>query len=140
LAVTSELWSVRNSGLSSTDFTAPLLDTSLASTPLSSRKERAADTRLARAASTSSTVTTSLQATSDPTPPAANAAHGSAANPQLTDQQADLVSGLWRANVSATDIARVIERMRVERATGGQGADVNTRIDTAPPGYDFIHR
>jgi hypothetical protein len=64
-------------------------------------------------------------------------------NARLTDEQADLVSGLWRANVSAADIARVIERMRAGTELSGlrsgsteMDGDINPGI--APPSYDDI--
>jgi hypothetical protein len=64
-------------------------------------------------------------------------------NYELTDQQADLVNGLWRANVSARDIARVIARMRAGQSVGDNGSrvgEMNGEIhpNIAPPSYDGI--
>jgi hypothetical protein len=65
---------------------------------------------------------------------------GNVSGAPLTDEQVDFVNGLWRANVSAADIARVIERMRSEEAGHGQGSenvemsDMNSSI--APPRYE----
>jgi hypothetical protein len=60
-------------------------------------------------------------------------------NEQLTDEQADLVSGLWRANVAAADIARVIERMRAEpRGAASGSASGNRNPSISPPSYDII--
>lgn len=94
-----------------------------------------------------------------PSPPSSSAAllHGTAAQPtsepmrsipnvldstqneQLTDEQADLVSGLWRANVAAADIARVIERMRAEpRGAASGSASGNRNPSISPPSYDII--
>jgi len=77
-----------------------------------------------------------------PTPWAANAQSNTSITP-LTDEQADLVAGLWRANMPTADIARVMERVRAGEASG-QGSrraemtnDVN--LDIAPPSYDVIN-
>lgn len=70
-------------------------------------------------------------------------------NEQLTDDQADLVSDLWRANVAAADIARVIERMRagdaadisrvVERIPAGASRSGDRNSGTSPPSYKVIN-
>ena len=65
---------------------------------------------------------------------------GHISNTQLTDDQVDFVNSLWSANVPATDIARVMERMRV---TGSQGSRIrdmgdDDRPGTAPPSYDGL--
>ena len=72
--------------------------------------------------------------------PATADTQGHISNTQLTDDQVDFVNSLWSANVPATDIARVMERMRV---TGGQGSGIrdmrdDVRPDTAPPSYDGL--
>jgi hypothetical protein len=65
-------------------------------------------------------------------------------NAQLTDEQIDYVSRLARANVPATDVARLMERMRAGEARGQGSAVVNGEIrsetdqGTAPPSYDTI--
>jgi hypothetical protein len=61
--------------------------------------------------------TNSVQLTHEPMASAANAQENSS-NYELTDQQADLVNGLWSASVSARDIARVIARMRAGEPVG----------------------
>ena len=68
-------------------------------------------------------------------------------NAQLTDGQIDYLSRLARANVPATDVARLMERMRgggEER--GRESAAVSGEINssemdpgTAPPSYDVIY-
>jgi hypothetical protein len=79
---------------------------------------------------------TAVQPTSEPMRSMPNVLD-SAQNEQLTDEQADLVSGLWRANVAAADIARVIERMRAGGgASGSASGDRNS--GTSPPSYDVI--
>jgi hypothetical protein len=60
-------------------------------------------------------------------------------NAQLTDEQIDFASGLWRANVPATDVARIIERIRVGEAVSGQGSGRGEIIsDLPPPRYEHI--
>jgi len=61
----------------------------------------------------------------------------SAQNEQLTNEQADLVSGLWRANVAASDIARVIERMRAGGAASGSTSG-DRSPGTSLPSYNVI--
>jgi hypothetical protein len=61
----------------------------------------------------------------------------SAQNEQLTNEQADLVSGLWRANVAASDIARVIERMRAGGAANGSTSG-DRSPGTSLPSYNVI--
>lgn len=79
---------------------------------------------------------TTAQPTSEPIHSISNVLD-SAQNEQLTDEQADLVAGLWRANVAAADIARVIERMRAGGgASGSASGDRNP--GTSPPSYDVI--
>jgi hypothetical protein len=68
---------------------------------------------------------------------------GSVSNAQLTDEQIDLVGKLSSANLPATDIARLVERMRAGEATSGQGSVSGerrdrVRPDPAPPSYDDI--
>jgi hypothetical protein len=69
-----------------------------------------------------------------------------AADIQLTDEEIDFIRGFESINVPMTDIGRVIERMRAERAAGGasQGLDAGgvgnasgAALDPAPPKYDF---
>jgi hypothetical protein len=69
-----------------------------------------------------------------------------AADIQLTDEEIDFIRGFESINVPMTDIGRVIERMRAERAAGGasQGLDAGgvgnaggAAFDPAPPKYDF---
>jgi hypothetical protein len=84
----------------------------------------------------SSSGTTSEQPVREP----AADTRGHISNTQLTDEQVDFVNSLWSANVPATDIARVMERMRV---TGGQGSGSREMRDddrpgTAPPSYDGL--
>jgi hypothetical protein len=59
---------------------------------------------------------------------------------QLTDDQIGLLSRLSSANVPATDIAQLMERMKAGRASGGQGLRPNgTDSDSiAPPSYNVI--
>jgi hypothetical protein len=64
-------------------------------------------------------------------------------NTQLTDEELDLLSRLSSDNVPARDIARLVQRMRAGRASGGQGMDSGDMSDgmtrdTAPPSYDVI--
>jgi hypothetical protein len=71
-------------------------------------------------------------------------AQGNASNVQLTDEQVDFVRGLWRANVPAAAIARVIGRMRAGEAASGEGLggdEMNGGMhpSTAPPRYDAIN-
>jgi hypothetical protein len=66
--------------------------------------------------------------------------HSHISNAQLTDNQIDFVNSLWSANVPATDIARLMKRIRV---TGGQGSGIREMCDgdhpyTAPPSYDGL--
>jgi len=89
-----------------------------------------------------SSATTSVQPTHEPMASAANAQENPS-NYELTDQQADLVNGLWRANVSARDIARVIARMRAGESVGDNGSgvgEINGEIhpNIAPPSYDGV--
>jgi hypothetical protein len=89
-----------------------------------------------------SIATTSVQPTHEPMASAANAQENPS-NYELTDQQADLVNGLWKANVSARDIARVIARMRAGESVGDNGSQVdemNGEIhpNIAPPSYDGV--
>ena len=74
-------------------------------------------------------------------------ATGDTPNAQLTDDQIDYLSRLARANVPATDVARLMERMRAGgEERGRESAAVSREInsiqmdhDTAPPSYDLIY-
>ena len=82
----------------------------------------------------SSTVTTHQLARS------AAQAPGNAPGTRLTNEQADFVNSLWRANVPAADIALVMERMRAEEAGHGEsswsGERGGSEMSPAPPSYD----
>lgn len=61
---------------------------------------------------------------------------------QLTDEQIDFVRSLWNANVAATDIARVIERMKsgVFDEDLRSGVTGTTDRGGLPPSYDSLRR
>ena len=56
---------------------------------------------------------------------------------QLTDEEIDSVARLLRTGVPATDVARVMESMRADRAARAQGLG-DSDVGTAPPDYDAI--
>ena len=64
-------------------------------------------------------------------------------SPLLTDEQADFINSLYRNNVPAAAIARVMERMLADRNAGIREWERETRlartnsISTAPPSYDL---
>ncbi|KIM72316.1 hypothetical protein PILCRDRAFT_742732 [Piloderma croceum F 1598] len=76
------------------------------------------------------------QPVQEPTRQAANSAEN-VPSAQLTDEQIDFVGRLSSANVPATDIARLMERMREGRAGTGE---MSGRMDAtvAPPSYDTL--
>lgn len=82
-----------------------------------------------------------LQPVREPMRQAANAAENES-SAELTDEQIDFVSRLSSANVPATDIARLMERMREGRAGSSRrsGGEMSSRTDTtvAPPSYDAL--
>jgi hypothetical protein len=85
--------------------------------------------------------TTPLETTYEPMRLTTNTLGGDASGAPLTDEQVDFVNGLWRARVSAADIARVIERMRIDAAAGVQETGEvsgKTNPGTAPPGYGDV--
>ncbi|KIJ63299.1 hypothetical protein HYDPIDRAFT_41144 [Hydnomerulius pinastri MD-312] len=66
-------------------------------------------------------------------------------SPSLTDEQADFINSLYNNNVPAAAIARVMERMLVDRNAGIREWERETRLSrantftTAPPSYDFAN-
>jgi len=82
-----------------------------------------------------------VQPTHEPTR-AANASRNRP-NAQLTDEQIDFVSRLSSADVPATDIARLMQRMRAGGAGSGQGSGSGEMhggmgAGAAPPSYDAM--
>ncbi|KAF9234041.1 hypothetical protein BU15DRAFT_66070 [Melanogaster broomeanus] len=65
-------------------------------------------------------------------------------SPSLTDEQADFINSLYNNNVPAAAIARVMERMLVDRHAGIREWERETRLartntmTTAPPSYDLV--
>ena len=65
-------------------------------------------------------------------------------SPLLTDEQADFINSLHQNNVPAAAIARVVERMLVDRHAGIREWERETRLartntmTTAPPSYDLV--
>jgi hypothetical protein len=59
---------------------------------------------------------------------------------ELTNEQIDSVTRLLSTSVPATDVARVIERMKVAGEQGLASVDTSYGMggETAPPGYDAI--
>jgi hypothetical protein len=83
-----------------------------------------------------------LQRAREPMRQAANAAEN-VPSAELTDEQIDFVSRLSGANVPATDIARLMERMREGRAGSSRrsgSGEMSGRTDTtvSPPSYDAL--
>jgi hypothetical protein len=71
-----------------------------------------------------------------PTPPIA-----ALPNNLLTDEQIKFVRTLWAANVPPTDIAHMIERMKVENGAAesvSRGGINNANSGQEPPRYDFV--
>jgi len=60
---------------------------------------------------------------------------------KLTDEQIDSVTRLLNTGVPATDVARVIERMKTVREQELTSAHMSSGADaeTAPPGYGAIN-
>lgn len=75
-------------------------------------------------------------------PEALHPPRSSTANVQLTDEEVDFIRDLRSADVPATDIARIIQRMKTEpEAAVGEGSSSGVLssvvLDPSPPGYDF---
>ena len=86
----------------------------------------------------SSSGTTPAQPTPTHTPMRSEVvdARDNTSNVPLTDEQINFVTGLSQANAPATDVARVMERMRVGRAISSHEVQsVDMDLGTAPPSY-----
>ncbi|KAI6038433.1 hypothetical protein EDC04DRAFT_2695187 [Pisolithus marmoratus] len=68
-------------------------------------------------------------------------------SPSLTDEQADFITGLYNNNVPAPVVARVVQRMLVDRQAGIREWESELGLTrshsiatTAPPSYDTVNR
>ncbi|KAI5987549.1 hypothetical protein EDD15DRAFT_2372268 [Pisolithus albus] len=67
--------------------------------------------------------------------------------PSLTDEQADFITGLYNNNIPAPVVARVVQRMLVDRQAGVREWESELGLTrshsiatTAPPSYDAVNR
>jgi len=78
---------------------------------------------------------------SSPEPPATVDTHGQSIA-LLTEEQIEASTRLLSSGIPATEVARVMARMRAERV-GGSGqasgsSEMGMGTDTVPPGYDAL--